>query len=218
MSRAARILFGIAALILAGVFVLPLWRIHLIAPQYPEGLGMEIHLSDVHGIQPQDLQNINELNHYIGMKTIQADAIPELKLMPRILAGIMVAGLLVAIVGRRVLGWVWIAGFGVLGAVGRVDFYKWEYDYGHHLDLEHAIIKIPGMSYQPPLIGSKQLLNFTATSWPGTGAYLMGLSIALAVVALVVLRAKAGPARVPAAKAHAPKHKHRSAAVHGARA
>ena len=49
---------------------------------------------------------------------------------------------------------------------GLIDFWKWEYDYGHDLDTVNAIIKIPGMSYQPPVIGSRQLLNFTATSWP----------------------------------------------------
>ncbi len=217
MSRASRILFGIAALLLAGVFVLPLWRIHLIAPQYPEGLGMEIHISDVHGIQPQDLGNINELNHYIGMKTIEPNAIPELRLMPKIVVGIIVAGLLVAIAGRRILGWVWIAAFGLLGVVGMVDFYKWEYDYGHHLDFEHAIIKIPGMSYQPPLIGSKQLLNFTATSWPGPGAYIIGLSIALAVVALVFLRSSTGAKKEATARARAV-GVHAKSAVQGARA
>jgi copper chaperone NosL len=39
--------------------------------------------------------------------------------------------------------------------------------------LEHASIKIPGMTYQPPLIGSKQLLNFTATSMPDIGGWVI---------------------------------------------
>ena len=50
----------------------------------------------------------------------------------------------------------------MLGVVALSDFYHWEYEYGHDLDTVHAIIKVPGMTYQPPLIGSKQLLNFTA--------------------------------------------------------
>ncbi len=48
--------------------------------------------------------------------------------------------------------------FFVLAAVGLYDFYMWEYDYGHNLN-PHAAIKIPGMAYQPPLIGSKMLLT-----------------------------------------------------------
>jgi copper chaperone NosL len=72
----------------------------------------------------------------------------------------------------------------VCAAVGLADFWRWEYDYGHDLDFENAIIKVPGMTYQPPLIGSKQLLNFTATSWPATGAIAGGIAMALGVVAL----------------------------------
>ena len=60
------------------------------------------------------------------------------------------------------------------------DFYKWEYDYGHDLD-PTAAIKIPGMSYQPPLIGTKQLLNFTATSWPASGGWLAIVAVTLGV-------------------------------------
>ena len=70
--------------------------------------------------------------------------------------------------------------FALLGAVGLWDFWRWEYDYGHNLDMEHAIIIVPGMSYQPPIIGSKQLLNFTATAWPGLGAIALGVSFLLA--------------------------------------
>jgi copper chaperone NosL len=72
--------------------------------------------------------------------------------------------------------------------VGLVDFWRWEYDYGHNLDLEHAPIQVPGMSYQPPLIGSKQLLNFTATSLPATGGLLAIVSVILAVAAPLVAR------------------------------
>jgi copper chaperone NosL len=44
------------------------------------------------------------------------------------------------------------------------------------------------MSYQPPLIGSKQLLNFTATSLPATGGLLAIASVILAVAAPLVAR------------------------------
>jgi copper chaperone NosL len=60
--------------------------------------------------------------------------------------------------------------------VGLWDFWRWEYDYGHNLDMEKAIIIVPDMTYQPPLIGSKQLLNFTATAWPGLGTIALGIS------------------------------------------
>lgn len=188
MSKVSRSLFAVAALLLGLAFVFPLWTIRLQAPQYPEGLGMQIHVNSVEGVQPWDLQNINELNHYIGMRQIDPGSIPELRIMPRILLALIAAGLLVALIGRRSLGWVWLGAFTLLGAAGMVDFYKWEYDYGHHLDLVHAIIKIPGMTYQPPIIGSRQLLNFTAISWPAAGTYALALAGAVAAVALVAVR------------------------------
>jgi hypothetical protein len=111
--------------------------------------------------------------------------------MPWLVGALVVGGLATAAAGRRRLLYTWVGGFAVLGVAGLVDFWRWEYDYGHNLDLEEAIIKIPGMSYQPPLIGSKQLLNFTATSWPASGGIAAGLAFALGVAAvLFTLRAR----------------------------
>ncbi|HYV96665.1 MAG TPA: hypothetical protein VE967_04330, partial [Gemmatimonadaceae bacterium] len=78
MTRSVRITVAIAALIMGAAYALPLWRISLIAPQYPEGLGMLIRVNTVTGAKEGDLQSINGLNHYIGMHTIEPDAIAEL--------------------------------------------------------------------------------------------------------------------------------------------
>jgi copper chaperone NosL len=179
----ARIMLAIAAALLGVAVLFPLWRVSLIAPQYPEGLGMYIWAHTVAGVGENDLQNINGLNHYIGMKAIVPESIPELKVMrPGILA-MSALGLLIAAWGHRRFIRLW-AGVLVLSAlVGLADFWRWEYDYGHDLDLENAPIKVPGMSYQPPLIGSKQLLNFTATSYPATGGMLAITAVVLAVAA-----------------------------------
>ena len=184
----ARILLATASLLLIGAFVLPLWAVYLQAPQYPEGLGMFIRVSDVAGIKPNDLDNINNLNHYIGMKRIEPESIPELHVMPFIVAGLMALGFAAALSGRRRLARTWVGLFAVAAIVGLVDFYRWEYDYGHDLDTENAIIKVPGMNYQPPLIGSKQLLNFRATSLPAAGGYALIASLALGVIAILVDR------------------------------
>ena len=194
MTRLSRILMAAASLLLGGMYFLPLWRIDLVAPQYPEGLGMYIRVNTVTGLKPNDLDNINGLNHYIGMKPIVAASIPELRWMPWILAGLMVAGLLVAAIGRRSLIVAWLASFAALGAAGFYRFWAWGYDYGHNLDMEHAIIKVPGMAYQPPLIGSKQLLNFTATSWPDWGSLVAAVAVGLAVAAFLVGRRAERPA------------------------
>ncbi|HVW99102.1 MAG TPA: hypothetical protein VHA52_01465, partial [Candidatus Babeliaceae bacterium] len=80
------------------------------------------------------------------------------------------------------LSWlrIWIGALLMTAVVGISDFWRWEYSYGHHLD-PHAAIKIPGMSYQPPLLGYKQLLNFTAGSFPAIGGYMIILPAVLLV-------------------------------------
>ena len=187
MSRVPRLLVALASMLMLGLYVLPLWTVRLTAPQYPEGLGMHIRINTVEGVTENDLNNINNLNHYIGMKRIEADAIPELRVMPWVVAAIVATGLFVALFARRKVLYAWAACFLAIAIVGLIDFWKWEYDYGHNLDNEHAILKIPGMTYQPPLIGSKQLLNFRATSWPSWGGVLVGMAITLAVVAAVMV-------------------------------
>jgi copper chaperone NosL len=187
ISRFAQSVTALAALSLTGLFFLPLWRVQLVAPQYPEGLGMRISINNIRGATIYDLDNINGLNHYIGMQRITPDAIPELRMMPWILGALIVAGLIVALVGRRRPLYAWFAGFFVASAAGLADFWRWEYDYGHNIDFEHAIIKIPGMNYQPPLMGVKQLLNFTAVSWPDAGGWLAFVAFALATLAVVTV-------------------------------
>ena len=174
MSRMHQFLVALGALCLIGLYFLPMWQITLEAPQYPKGneLAVVIHINDVRGARPNDLQNLNGLNHYIGMKTIEPDSIPELVYMPWIVAGMIALGLIAAIVRKRWMIAVWLAVVVIVGAIGMYDFYLWEYDYGHDLD-PRAAIKIEGMAYQPPLIGSQQLLNFTAHSYPAIGFYFI---------------------------------------------
>jgi copper chaperone NosL len=185
MTSRARWLLVAAAALMVTVYVLPLWRVELIAPQYPEGLGMLIRVNGVDGIKPNDLNSINNLNHYIGMKEIVPESIPELKYMPWILGALIAGGLLVAALGKRLPLYVFGGALGLLLVAGLYDYWRWGYDYGHNLDMSVAIIKIPGMTYQPPLIGSKKLLNFYATSWPASGGIALTLAAGLVAAAAI---------------------------------
>lgn len=140
---------------------------------------MYIHINDVTGHNRHDIQSINTLNHYIGMKEIQVDEIPEIKIMPWIIAGMILFGLIAALTGNIKLVISWIVIMVILGITGLVDYYLWGYDYGHNLSPD-APIKVPGMSYQPPLIGSKQLLNIKASSWPYWGSLFIAVSMIMA--------------------------------------
>ena len=175
----------LAALSLLGVFFFPLWKISLFAPQYPDGINMYIWVNQITGDTPYTLQNINILNHYIGMQYIEPDSIPELTYFPYIVAGMIFLGLVAAFTRNKVAFFSWAGILMILGALGLYDFYLWNYDYGHNLD-PNAPIKIPGMAYQPPVIGSKMLLNFNASSWPQMGSLFLGLGMILAVVAGVL--------------------------------
>lgn len=143
-----------------------MWRIDLAAPQYPEGLYMEIWINDVKG----QVDIINGLNHYIGMKTIHKTDFKEFQYLPIALLSFCVLGIIVLIRNRKTWYFAWSLIFLLMAGLAMFDFWKWEYEYGHNLN-PSAPIKVPGMAYQPPLIGYKKMLNFEALSQPDIGGW-----------------------------------------------
>jgi copper chaperone NosL len=184
MRRSTRMLVGVGSLALGLLYLTPLWHIGLKAPQYPEGLGMYIWVNRMTGEKPQDLNSINGLNHYIGMKEIVPESFPELRYMPIAVGALIGLGLLTAVWSRREALYAWAAIFAVGALAGLADFWRWGYLYGHQLN-PRAAIKIEGMSYQPPLVGGKQLLNFHASSWPGAGGWIAIVVLVTAVLLTV---------------------------------
>lgn len=178
LSRILLVICGIGLII--SIFV-PLWAIYLEAPQYPEGLGMFLHANKITG----DYEIINGLNHYIGMKTIHQEDFWEFKILPYALGFFAVLCFIAAFLNKRKWLYILAALFVIFGIAFMVDFWLWEYDYGHNLDPNAAIV-VPGMSYQPPLIGFKQLLNFGAYSYPDIGGWIMfGVAIILLILAFI---------------------------------
>ena len=179
LTPLSRIVIAVSALMLISAYFVPLWQILMWAPQYPEGLGMKIWINNITG----DVRIISALNHYIGMKHIEVGMFPEFKFMIYIVAAVIALGLLVAIINRRAM----LIGYVIVlvgcGIAALVDFYMWGYEYGHDLDPNAAIV-VPGMAYQPPLIGTKQLLNFTAFSGPDIGGWIFVISGVLVIAAL----------------------------------
>ncbi|MBP7515291.1 MAG: nitrous oxide reductase accessory protein NosL [Flavobacteriales bacterium] len=173
----SRFMIAIAALAIGALVVVPIWRIDLAAPQYPEGLVLQIFHDSFTG----DVDKINGLNHYIGMATIHNEMFPEFAIM-RYAIGLLVGwGVVVALIGRRggLFTWLMVLGAFVLWAMW--DMYAWGYKYGHDLD-PRAAIKVEGMAYQPPLLGHKKLLNFDAWSLPDTGGWILFAAISIAVL------------------------------------
>ena len=189
IMKKQNIIMIVAALLPLGLFLFPLWRITLEAPQYPTPLAMNIHVNDFSDVHPHDIKNINLMNHYVGMQYIP-EAIPEFKIFP---TGILITSFIGLLIGWKgnykwFLGWFIL--MLVLSAAGMYDFYLWEHDYGHNLDPK-AIMKFTNkdgtvMGFQPPLFGTKDILNFKAHSYPQFGALFLGLGIASGFLAYFV--------------------------------
>ena len=64
------LLFVAAALLLISSITQPYWRLTLHAPQYPKGLTVQAYLNRLEG----DVQEIDGLNHYIGMRPLKEAA------------------------------------------------------------------------------------------------------------------------------------------------
>ncbi|MDN3670686.1 hypothetical protein QWY93_15285 [Echinicola jeungdonensis] len=171
-----RSLMLMALLCLGAVFLFPLWRINLEAAQFPGGLELHIWINKISGSDKNIIQNINILNHYIGMQPIQPDSISELKYFPIVAYSMLGLGLLALLVNKAWAYVVWFGLMAILGALGIYDFYLWLYDYGHNLD-PTAPIKIEGMAFMPPVLGEKDLLNFYVKSYPHWGGLFLGLAI-----------------------------------------
>jgi copper chaperone NosL len=176
LSLSTKIIAILSAIALIIVIFVPIWRIELSAPQYPEGLVMQIYSNHLAG----DVQIINGLNHYIGMRELHVDDFVEFQVLPYIIGALGLFGLVAAAVNRKWFFYTWAICFFVFAFASMIDFYIWEYNYGHNLD-PAAPIKVPGMTYQPPLIGFKQLLNFGAYSIPDIGGWML-VSVGVALL------------------------------------
>ncbi len=192
--KKSKLLMLVGVVLLAGLFVLPLWNITLEAPQYPEPIGFNIHINKLADMNDNDIKNINIMNHYVGMKEIP-ETLPEFALFPYVVVGAILLGLIIGFKLNYKWYLVWFILMCVLGFLGMYDFYLWEYDYGHSLSDKAAIqFKNPDgtpMAYQPPLFGTKTILNFVAHSYPRSGAYLLFTGMILSVVAFFVGRKEA---------------------------
>lgn len=166
LSTLSRIFLIVAGIVMSFSMFLPLWEIQLYAPQYPEGLILLIYSHTLGG----NVEIINGLNHYIGMQHLDPKNFPEFTFLKYLLGFWALLMIIVGIVGRRKLLNILFYSFVVFSVIAMADFYRWNHNYGHHLD-PNAAIQVPGMTYDPPLIGFKQLLNFGAYSMPAKGGW-----------------------------------------------
>tara|TARA_R110002050_G_scaffold64140_4_gene139693 strand:+ start:6338 stop:6952 length:615 start_codon:yes stop_codon:yes gene_type:complete len=181
--KTASVSMLLGSILILGLFVFPMWNIRLGAPQYPEPLGIDIYINGLKGEAEFDIQNIDGLNHYIGMKILpKPEDMWEFTVFPMVIMGMSILGVLIAMVSllKRISpNWFlfWFILMSILGALGLYDFNQWLIEYGTDLD-PNAIMKLVNpdgtpMQYNPPLIGHKKLLNFDAYSYPRLGGIML---------------------------------------------
>ncbi len=163
---------------LALTFLFPLWRISMVAPQYPNGLYMDVYAHKVDGgHDAHDIVEINELNHYLGMKPIDRAALTDLDWIPFALGLLALLALRTAAIGnvRTLVDLVVVSGYVATFAFARFIYRLWYF--GHSLSPDAPIKLTP---FTPAIIGKKQVANFAVESWPQGGTicvtiYLVGI-------------------------------------------
>lgn len=146
--------------------------------QFPEPLEILINVDTIKGGTEEDIYTINDFNHYIGMKKIKRDSIPELKIMPYILAWMIFGGIITLFYRKVFMIYLGVIDACFVGIAGLFDYYKWLHNFGTDLDKSAPLFN-PDTDFQPPLFACKDILNVTTCSWPHFGSYLLFISLAL---------------------------------------
>lgn len=168
-------------------YLFPLWNIHMVAPQYPKGLSLDIYSYRLEpGNDGLDLNEINILNHYIGMRRITREELRDLDWIPFVLGGLALLCLRVAALGTTgsLVDLAVLTTYVSLVSLGR--FVYMLYTFGHQLDPKAPMNVEP---FTPALIGVKQIANFTTYSYPLLGSFMVGtfaLGVWGAMVAVLI--------------------------------
>jgi hypothetical protein len=174
----------IAALLLVPTYLMPLWKLTMFAPQYPDGLRLSIYSYKLEGGNGgQDVKEINVLNHYIGMRDLAASDFSEFKWIPFVVGALGLVFLRCALIGNiSSLVDIFVL-YVYFGLFSLWSFGYKLYNYGHSLAPTAAVRVAP---FMPPLFGHRKLANFDVYSYPGVGSYALAAS-ALVLAAAMIL-------------------------------
>lgn len=178
----ARLALALLVIPLLLSFTAPLWTMDMAAPQYPDGLTLEILSYTVRG----DVEEVNTLNHYIGMARIDRAALSDLDWIPFAVGALALLALRVAAIGdRRSLVDLFVL-FTYFSAFSMARFAYKLYVFGHDLDPKAPFTMEP---FTPVVLGTQEVANFTITSLPALGTVWLGIfGVGLLVVTLLSLR------------------------------
>ena len=179
-----RALVVLASLLVIPVYLFPLWQLTMFAPQYPEGLRLNIYSYKLDGgNNGQDVKEVNVLNHYIGMKELTTEAFTEFKWIPFVVGAMALLFLRAGVHGQMhtlvdvVVMYVYFALFSLWSFAYKL------YTYGHNLDEKAAVQVAP---FMPPIFGYRKIANFEVYSYPGLASYALGGVLVILMGALFV--------------------------------
>jgi len=160
------IIMLVAAIVLFISIFLPYWKITLYAPQYPGGLEASMYVNRLTG----DIDEIDDLNHYIGMKPLGEAAVLE-----RTLSVFIIIGLALLIVGTIFVHSPF-ALFLAIPAIGYPvvflgDLYFWMRAFGTNLS-HNAPLKNAVKPFVPPILGDGKIAQFSTTATWEIGLYM----------------------------------------------
>ena len=161
---------------------MPIWTISVSSPQIQESLGIFVWIDDITGHKEGDVEKINIINGYIGKAHFDLDSETLLHRIPEVAYVLIGAAVVIAIVGFRWMGWVWVIFFAVVVAYGLTEALMWAYNYTQNLD-PRAMVQLPDMieTVRP---GSAELLKVSATSWPYWGSAWVGASLVAGIMVI----------------------------------
>ncbi len=174
----------LAAALLIPVYLFPLWQLTMFAPQYPDGLRLQIYSYKLDGgNRGQDVKEVNVLNHYIGMPALTTEAFTEFKWIPFVVGAVALLCLRAAALGKMsmlvdvTMLYVYFALFSLWSFAYKL------YSYGHNLAPE-AAVKVP--PFMPPMFGYRKIANFEIYSYPGAASYALGGAFVVLLAALAL--------------------------------
>ncbi len=178
----SRVLILIGVLFLIPAYLFPLWKMTLYSIQYTEGLRLYIYSHKLEGGRNgADIQEINTLNHYIGMRPLAEEDFTEFKWIPFVIGIFFILSLRAVVLGKISFAVDILAMFTYFGLFALWSFYYKLYTYGHNLNPKAAVKIQP---FTPGMLGHTKLAQFDVYSYPGLGTYallLFGLFMAIAI-------------------------------------
>ncbi|HYK88405.1 MAG TPA: hypothetical protein VE398_06525 [Acidobacteriota bacterium] len=191
LTMNSRILILVAVVALVPAYLFPLWNMSFYSNQYTDGLSMQIYASQLEGgksANRDDLREINSLNHYIGMRPLLESDFSEFTWLPFGIGALMLLSLRSLVIGKMANVVDVFVLFSYFGLFSLWSFYHRLYSYGHNLN-PTAAIKVP--PFTPPLLGTKQIANFTIYSFPDIASYALIAFSLLLLVAMFLSRKRA---------------------------